>query len=215
MHILNYIVFNKCKFILKNATKCVSIFLTVSLMIFSTQFYSVTKVLAKATIIAAYAGVGKTYLGNKYKNVLDLESLNFKWIYSEDVQYLSDEQKKGLNDKRELNENWPQNYVEGILKNYSNFDYILVSINSKFLDILDERNIDYILVYPDLKSKEIYMRRFICRGNGEKRLSAIQNTFENTIKSLEQRNVKKIVLSGEETLEDWFIKNNYKLIEKC
>ncbi len=34
-------------------------------------------------IIAAFATCGKSYLGKKYKNVIDLESSNYKYISNE------------------------------------------------------------------------------------------------------------------------------------
>ena len=35
--------------------------------------------MAKGIIIAAFATCGKTYLGKKYSNVIDLESSNYKF----------------------------------------------------------------------------------------------------------------------------------------
>ena len=36
----------------------------------------------KTLIIAEFAGVGKTTLAKKYKNVIDIESSPYKWDYS-------------------------------------------------------------------------------------------------------------------------------------
>lgn len=39
--------------------------------------------MGKGKIIVAFATCGKTYLGKKYKNVMDLESSNYKFDNSE------------------------------------------------------------------------------------------------------------------------------------
>ena len=44
-------------------------------------------------IIAAFAGVGKSYLGKHYSNVLDLESNYYKWL-EDGVSHLTEEKRK-------------------------------------------------------------------------------------------------------------------------
>ena len=61
-------------------------------------------------IIAAFAGVGKSYVGEKYDKVLDLESTYYKWL-EDGVAHLTEEERKG-NKNRVLNPKWPYNYIE-------------------------------------------------------------------------------------------------------
>ena len=39
--------------------------------------------MCKGIILSAFATCGKTYLGKKYKNVIDLESSNYKFYNSD------------------------------------------------------------------------------------------------------------------------------------
>ena len=61
--------------------------------------------MSKGIIIAGFATCGKSILGKKYSNVIDLESSPFKHIMNDN---LSIEEQKGT--KRESNPLWPQNY---------------------------------------------------------------------------------------------------------
>lgn len=42
-------------------------------------------------IISGFAGIGKNCLGNKYKNVIDLESSDYKWLYSAELENMDKE----------------------------------------------------------------------------------------------------------------------------
>ena len=59
----------------------------------------------KPLIIAGFAGIGKTTLAKKYKNVIDLESSIYKWDNTgfEDVPV---EQRKGIIRKENPNCTW-------------------------------------------------------------------------------------------------------------
>ena len=74
-------------------------------------------------IIAGFATCGKTYLGNKYSNVIDLESSNYKFDNSETIN-ISTEERKGTN--RKINPNWPSNYYKAIVDAQKKYDVILV-----------------------------------------------------------------------------------------
>lgn len=63
-----------------------------------------------AIIIAGFATCGKSVLGRKYRNVIELESSSYRHkIFDTD---LTVEQRKGT--KREINDEWPQNYYKAI-----------------------------------------------------------------------------------------------------
>lgn len=164
-------------------------------------------------VISAHAGAGKTILGQKYKNVLDLESSDFKWIYPDKIKNMPKEKRKSIKD-RKLNPKWPQNYVDAIKSNMDKYDIILIMSHPPFLDYLDSINFEYILAYPTIESKEVYMERYQKRGNNKNWLEQIQVDFDLLIEQYENKAVQKIVLTGNETLEDALIQRKYKLIEK-
>lgn len=166
-----------------------------------------------ALVISAHAGSGKTILGKKYINVLDLESTDFKWIYPDEIKNMPKEKRKSIKN-RTLNPMWPKNYVEEIKKNLNKYDFILIMSHPPFLDYMDKSSIHYILAYPNLSAKEIYMERYRKRGNNENWLKKINVDFELLINKYEEKEVTKIILNDNEFLEDALLNKGYKLIKK-
>ena len=74
----------------------------------------------KGIIIAAFATCGKTYLGKKYKNVIDLESSSYKYDNTEIINIPPEERKGTI---RRKNPNWPNNYYNAIEYNIPQSKY--------------------------------------------------------------------------------------------
>lgn len=165
----------------------------------------------KPLIIAGFAGIGKTTLAKKYKNVIDLESSIYKWDNTglEDVPV---EARKGT--KRKENPNWPNNYIEEIKKQSLNYDIILVWIKPEVLEIYDENDIDYVLCFPEKSAITIYEERYKKRGNNKEYIEKVVGTYDERFEEFRQKPVSQIILQGNETLEDYLIKNNYNLIKR-
>ena len=70
----------------------------------------------KSIIISAFSCLGKTYLGQNYKDILDLEASLYKWIYFDENLAKEIEKRKGIKE-RKINPNWPQNYLEILNRN--------------------------------------------------------------------------------------------------
>ena len=119
-----------------------------------------------AIIIAGYAGVGKTTLAKKYKNVLDLESTPYRWIVP-DYKNRNPEHVKGLNiPGKTLNPNFPNNYISAIKENFDKYDYILVWCHHEnSFPHYDANGIDYEIFVPTRASLPQYRQRYIDRGN--------------------------------------------------
>ncbi len=163
-------------------------------------------------IIAGFAGIGKTTLAKKYKNVIDLESSLFKWDNTglEDIPV---EKRKGLSTRKE-NKDWPNNYISEIKKQSIVYDVVLVWIRPDVLELYDKNDIEYVMCFPDKESLNIYVQRYIERGNNKDYIEGIVNNYDEMINKFMEKDKKKIVLSGNETLEDYLLENNYKLVKR-
>lgn len=160
-------------------------------------------------IIAAFATCGKSILGKKYRNVIDLESSPFKNIMRTD---LSVEEQKGT--KRELNPLWPQNYYDAILEAEKKYDIVLVQLKPEHFDYFDKNNIKYSIAYPNLDNWEEVEKRCIERGNNENFIIRLKNVFVPFYEDAIKRNYEKLyILNGNETLEDVLKNNNINLIK--
>lgn len=150
-------------------------------------------------IVSAFAGVGKTTLAKKYnKDVIDLESGNFKWIENGNT-----EATKGDN-TRTQNPKYPINYLEAIKKANSEYKVVLISQHDVIRKCLDAVKLDYILVYPDISMKEEFIERYQKRGNNEKFINLIMSNWDKWIQDLNNiSGHNKIILQKGQYLEDY------------
>ena len=165
--------------------------------------------MSKGIIIAAFATCGKTYLGNKYSNVIDLESSKYKYMNVPDKTI---EELKGT--IREINPEWPYNYYQAIVKAQDEYDVVLIQLKPEHFDYLDKNNIEYYICYPDINNFSKVRERAIIRGNNDKFIERLENVlipfYEDSIK----RKYKKLyILKDNMTLEDCLIKDNIYLKE--
>lgn len=149
-------------------------------------------------IVSAFAGVGKTTLARKYnKDVIDLESGNFKWLENDGT-----EASKGS--RRMQNPKYPINYLEAIKKSNSKYKVVLISQHEAIRKCLDAIKLDYILVYPDKNMKEEFIDRYRQRGNSENFINLISKEWDNWIDALDCiQNHQKIVLQKGQYLSDF------------
>lgn len=157
----------------------------------------------KAIVIAGHAGVGKSCLARKYDNILDFDHLFYKYVYPEKIlKNTSFEQLKGMNQNRTINSSWPQNYIDELAEKNKEYKIILIPASLEILDYLDEINFEYILCYPTIESKPIYMKRYMERGTNQEWVEKMNRNFEDAIRSFDAKKVEKIILQSDETLED-------------
>lgn len=159
-------------------------------------------------VIAGFSGIGKSTLARKYKNVIDLDASEF--VYDDTgLENLNIEQRKGL--KRKSNPNWPKNYIDAIKKEVENYDIVLVWERPDILMEYKRNNIDFSLCYPTKESLNIYANRYLIRGNSKEYVNMKINQYDERLKVYYSLDVDKIILFGNETLEDYLLKNNYSL----
>lgn len=147
--------------------------------------------------VYCYTATGKSTVGKKYTNVLDLESTLFKYTgITKEI-----ENEKGT--KREINKDYPDNYFRALEDAKDKYDYILVSDN-----ICDEwfrkNNITYWQVYPSIELKEEYLQRMKARGNNQKFLEYQDKLWEEWVNGCKNDKyaVKHIELKAGQYLED-------------
>ncbi len=103
----------------------------------------------------------------KYSNVIDLESSDFKWIYStQDIQNMDKEQRKAVSNRIQ-NPTWPLNYVKEIVQKSHEYDIVLVSQDKDMRDCLKEYGCNYMACFPRKECKADFIQRYITRGNNE------------------------------------------------
>lgn len=161
--------------------------------------------MCKGIIIFAFATCGKTYLGKKYKNVIDLESSNYKFDNS-DLANIPSEERKGT--KRKLNSNWPENYYNAIVDATNKYDIVLVQLKPEHFDYFDKHNIRYSIAYPNLNNFEEIKRRCINRNNNKDFINRLWEVFVPYYEDSIKRNYEKLyILNDDMTLEDCLLED--------
>ena len=122
------------------------------------------KDLEKVKVIAGFPGIGKSNFVEHNKELKIKDSDSSEW------------------DKKDFPDNY-LNYIENIIKDgYT----ILCSTHKDVRDGLEERNIDYILVYPEENLKEEYIKRYSDRGSPEKFVEMMNDKWEEFIESCDE-----------------------------
>lgn len=162
----------------------------------------------KGIVISGFSGIGKTTLAKKYKNIIDLDAAEFVYDDS-NMQHIPFEQRKG--EKRNPNINWPNNYINAIKEAKQNYDFVLVWDREDIINEYIKNNINFILCYPSKEDLNNYVKRFRNRGNTEKYIKIKLKQYDEKIKLFDNLNVKKIILTNNETLEEYLKKKNFEL----
>jgi len=155
----------------------------------------------KGIIVAGFGAIGKTTLGNKYDNIIDLESGYYQWDNNgfEDIPY---EKRKGTK-LRKLNRDWPENYHQAVLKAREEYEVVLTSMHWHLLDFLEKNNIEYYLAYPTLDSEKVLEERCYARGNNNiftDKLKINLYKWNEIIKSYHPKEL--LIIQKDEYLED-------------
>lgn len=137
-------------------------------------------------VVSGFPGVGKSYLKNNCENkiILDSDSSNFSWEDST---------------KLVRNSEWPENYIKHIKTNIGSCDILLVSSHAEVRAELS----NFILVYPDLRLKNEYIKRYEDRKSPEAFIKLLDKFYETWIKELmEQKNCVHCVLQENQYLSN-------------
>lgn len=163
--------------------------------------------MSKGIIVAGFGAIGKTTLGNKYNNIIDLESGYYKWDNTgfENIPY---EQRKGKNERPE-NKEWPNNYHNAVLEAIGKYDVVLTSMHWHLLDFLEKNNIEYYLAYPTLDSEKVLEERCYARGNNKTFTDKLKVNLYDWNDKLKKYHPKELlIINKNEYLEDVLKRNN-------
>jgi len=156
----------------------------------------------KGIIISGFAGIGKTELGKKYSNIIDLESTSYHWIFNDDTIEKQDyEKKKGIND-RVMNPSWPYNYIDCIIDAKSKYDIILITASKEIRLLLEKNDINFIFAFPSIDCKKDIIERYKNRNNNEKFINGALDAFDNWSKELNTYKYPVMIIKKEQYLED-------------
>lgn len=156
----------------------------------------------KGIIVAGFTAIGKTTIGKKYDNVIDLESSLFQWKYKEEMTLEQIEFYKGK-EGRIYNNEFPQNYFNAILEARKEYDVILTSMHWELLEEFEKNGIEYYLAYPELNFADEIKKRCIDRGNSEEWADKIKEKVFSWYTKLKDYKPKEILyISKDEYLED-------------
>ena len=158
----------------------------------------------KGTLIAGFGAIGKTTLSKKYNNVIDLESSSFKYIIDEELKKIPTEERKGLK-TRILNPQFPMNYYTKIIECLENNKIVLISMHNEIIDLLEEKNINYYVVYPEEDMLDEIIERCKKRGNKEDFLSGVKAAY---YRLYPKRSKNVIWMKKGQYLEEMLTKNN-------
>lgn len=154
------------------------------------QYYKNSKPLG--IVVAGFGAIGKSYLGEKYPNIIDMESGNFAHL-NDEVFSVPIEKRKGTT-IRKPNPEWPQNYFKAIQEARKHYDIVLTSMHWDLLNFFEENNISYYLVFPEQGLEEEYAKRCYSRGNNKKFTEHMIANIKIWNKKLKEFKPKELIL---------------------
>jgi hypothetical protein len=160
----------------------------------------------KAVIIAGTAGVGKTELAKRYKNVIDLESSIYTWDYPKGTDI---EKAKGA-PGRKINDKWPENYIKAIKEATAKYDYVCVggNLDKNFAHYRNAR-FDFEIFAPAKAAIPLYIERFVARGNSREWAEKVYALYDEYLPRYQAAG-KMTLLGPDETLESFLLQNSDK-----
>lgn len=161
--------------------------------------------MSKGIIVAGFGAIGKTTLGNKYGNIIDLESGHYQWDNT-GFEYIPYEQRKGKNE-RPKNKEWPENYHKAVVEAVKKYDVVLTSMHWHLLDFLEQNNIEYYLAYPTLDSEEVLEQRCYARGNNKVFTDKLKNNLHNWNEKLKDYHPKELLIIQKDEYLEGVLKN--------
>jgi len=119
----------------------------------------------ESLVIASFACMGKTTFAKQNPTLaLDIESIHYARVYKD--QHLDDEIAKGQTEWRD-NPAYPMNYVQDLMDNLGKYKVIFLTGGKDILSILDEKRVNYSILYPGMSRKAKVLADARSRGNDD------------------------------------------------
>ncbi|AGH32136.1 hypothetical protein VPHG_00069 [Vibrio phage 11895-B1] len=122
----------------------------------------------KTRIVSAFPACGKSHLfwNSKDNLIADSDSSKFSWV----------EDEKG---NKTRNPDFPSNYIKHIKSLIGEVDFIFVSSHEDVRKALNDNELFYTLVIPDVSLREEWIGRCFVRGNDYKFMAVLcKNWYE-------------------------------------
>ncbi len=144
-------------------------------------------------LIMAYMGTGKTELENRYRNVVDFDFQDYKYIYDESIRHLPLEQRKGSTSLRTENPDYPRNFLDDAIKLLDEGKIVVSPFIEHVFKAYDSRvfreeigNVRVILVAPERENFSEYVERFRQRGNSDEFIARREKEFDGLMSLFEK-----------------------------
>ena len=150
-------------------------------------------------IIAGFPCIGKTTMAKTFKNVLDLSSTKFHYLIESNS---INEQLKGNENSLIVNPNWPQNYINEILKMHKKYEIVFILARDYILEELNKLKVNYIIALPEEGLKQEYILRAQDRRNTDDFIKGFELRYDKWRNMMISQPVEKIYLKKGEFIEN-------------
>lgn len=175
-------------------------------------------------LILAYMGTGKTELEHQYKNVIDLDFQDYKYIYDKSIRHLPLEQRKGQTSLRTENPNYPNNFINAVLTEFEQGKIVVSPFIEHVFQAIDSdafkrnaKDTRIILAFPMSDNFEEYVERFRKRGNGEEFIARRRKEFASLVElfnNASNEDYEKIVIKKNQYLSEALIEYGINIEER-
>ena len=160
-------------------------------------------------IIAGYGAIGKTYLGKKYKNIVDLEASKYRYFIDNLTEDEIEKYKGTFAKYRTPNPDWPNNYFKAINSSLKHYDVILTSLHEEVLQFLAQNYPDYFIAFPTKKAMKQIIQRSKARGNSKDYIKSVKKYKRQWYKFLKNFPQNRIIwIEPNKYLENYLIDMN-------
>jgi broad-specificity NMP kinase len=147
----------------------------------------------RGIVVASFPGTGKTYVAERYSDVIDVDLGNYRFVYdgSEDVPF---EARKAMK-MYQVQPEWPKNYVDAVKEARDKFGLVLVTHCPEIEELMD------YCYLPSLSGWDNLKKRLVGRGNNERYIGICRSKLESDLNKNGDARYETVMLGDDEYLE--------------